>query len=386
MVLDSKQAARNAADALILRESIQEFPGPVAVYDHDDNLIACNELYKWVHGAAFDTVRERSGNSPIRYEDLVRESAKSVVDADDLEAHIADRVKAQRDATGQPTDRFYPNRGWFRIIKVRTPSGAVVGFATNITELKEKTAELEQARAAADAANTAKSAFLANMSHELRTPLNAIIGLSEALISGVFGPIENEKHREYITDIQDSGNHLLALISDLLDLAKVEAGTLDLYDEEFAVADLISDCVNMMLPIAVKASIGLTTQMSGIPCSICADYRKLKQAVLNILANAIKYSPTGTDVQIVTKVDHDSILIRVQDQGIGIDLDDVGRVFEPFGRLAATQRDAPDGAGLGLPIAKRLVELHGGAISIDSARGKGTTVDIRLPKGRIRRS
>ena len=382
MNIDPKQAARNATDAQMLRESIQEFPGPVAVYDRDNNLVACNELYKWVHGDAFDAVRKRSGGAPIRYEDLVRESAKSVVSAADLEAHIADRVKAQRDATGNPTDRFYPNRGWFRITKVRTPSGAVVGFATDITELKEKTAELERARAAADAANTAKSAFLANMSHELRTPLNAVIGLSEALISGVFGPIENEKHREYITDIQDSGHHLLSLISDLLDLAKIEAGTLDLNLDEFPVADLISDCTNMMLPIADKASITLTAPPIAVPCRIRGDYRKLKQAVLNIVANAIKYSPADTDVHIVTDVDDDSVVIRVQDRGIGIDIADVGRVFEPFGRLSATLRNAPDGTGLGLPIAKRLVELHGGAISIDSTPGKGTTVNIRLPKDR----
>ena len=252
---DTRTDAHDARDARILRESIREFPGPVAVYDDQDRLIAHNELYRWVHGGAFERVKRKAGAERILYEDLVRESARDVVPPEEFEAHVADRIRAQREANSTPIDRYYPNRGWFRITKVRTPSGAVVGFATDVTELKEKTLALEQARAAAEAASIAKSAFLANMSHELRTPLNAIIGLSEALEMGVFGDLANEAHKGYITDIHNSGNHLLALISDLLDLAKVEAGKMELEPEDFGLTELIDECLTMISPIAGQNSV-----------------------------------------------------------------------------------------------------------------------------------
>jgi len=156
-------AEASLRDDRILRESIQEFPGPVAVYDERDRLIACNELYRWVHGDAFAKVEAQCKGREINYADLVRESARDIVPPDHLEAHIHDRLRAQREANGDAIDRYYPGRGWFRIVKLRTPSGAVAGFATDITELKETTIALEQARMAAETANIAKSAFLANM-------------------------------------------------------------------------------------------------------------------------------------------------------------------------------------------------------------------------------
>ena len=370
--------AQHLRDALILRESIQEFPGPVAVYDSEDRLIACNELYRWVHGTAFERVQRNAGENRIRYEDLVRESANDVVAPEEFEAHVADRLRAQREASSEPVDRYYPNRGWFRITKVRTPSGAVVGFATDVTELKEKTVALEQARAAAEAANIAKSAFLANMSHELRTPLNAIIGLSEALEMGVFGEL-TEKHRTYIHDIHNSGNHLLALISDLLDLAKVEAGKMELECEPFDLNALIGECLTMMSPIAEQNRVALDSKLPSEDLMINADRRKVKQALLNILSNAVKYSNVGGSVLLYLARTQHHLQIKVRDDGIGIDMDQLDYVFEPFGRVQSSFTAMPDGAGLGLPIARRLMELHGGDIAIESNRGDGTTVNLQLP-------
>lgn len=371
-------AAQHLRDAQILRESIQEFPGPVAVYDDLDRLIACNELYRWVQGAAFQRVVEKTGSQRFFYEDLVRESAKDAVPSEKLEAYVADRLRAQRDADGKPTDRYYPDRGWFRIFKVRTPSGAVVGFATDITELKEKTVALEEARAAAEAASIAKSAFLANMSHELRTPLNAIIGLSEALELGVFGSME-DRHRDYIRDIHTSGNHLLALISDLLDLAKVEAGKMELEPEEVDLNGLIGECLTMMSPIASQNRITIENSLPGRELLVRADRRKLKQALLNILSNAVKYSNPGGSVFLSLLRTTERLAIKVRDEGIGIDMEQLDYVFEPFGRLQSSFTAMPDGAGLGLPIARRLMELHGGDITIESNPGKGTAVTLILP-------
>ncbi|RVU36133.1 PAS domain-containing sensor histidine kinase [Hwanghaeella grinnelliae] len=405
---ENHDATHHVRDALILRESIQEFPGPVAVYDSEDRLIACNELYRWVHGTAFERVQRQAGANRIRYEDLVRESAVDVVPLEEFEAHVADRLRAQREANTKPIDRYYPNRGWFRITKVRTPSGAVVGFATDVTELKEKTVALEEARAAAEAANIAKSAFLANMSHELRTPLNAIIGLSEALGHGVFGDLD-EKHKNYIQDIRNSGNHLLALISDLLDLAKVEAGKMEMDWEAFDLNGLISECMAMMSPIAGQKSVMLESDlppggllipdqlgttadlgtnaalvtnsdvMTTADLMVNADRRKIKQALLNILSNAVKYSDVGGSVRISIARTEQQLEIKIRDNGIGIDKEQLDFVFEPFGRVQSTFTAMPDGAGLGLPIARRLMELHGGDIAIESNPGDGTTVTLQLP-------
>ena len=364
--------------ANILNEAIQEFPGPVAVYDENDNLISYNPLYKWVHGQAFEAVLQRADDKPINYADLVRESAKDVVPAEMLEDHVTDRLRAQKDASGKAIDRFYPNRGRFRIVKVRTPSGAIAGFATDITELKDKSLALERARADAEAANVAKSAFLANMSHELRTPLNAIIGLSEAVGTGILGSC-NEKDREYLKDIYNAGHHLLALINDLLDLSKVEAGAMELDHQTFHLQTLLQECIHMIKPIADRASVKIETDISATSINLNGDPRKIKQVILNILTNAVKFSHRGHVVQMRASVDPKQIAIEIEDYGIGIEEENLELAFQPFGHLNHNLAVPAKGAGLGLSIAKRLIELHEGTIHLASRIGEGTTVTVMLP-------
>ncbi len=376
---DAPRQQKAVRDAALLRESIQEFPGPVAVYDEQDRLIACNALYRWVHGEAFDRVERAAAPAGLRYEDLVRESAKQVVPPEALEAHVADRLRAQREASGEPVDRYYPERGWFRIVKIRTPSGAVAGFATDVTELKELTLALEQARAAAEAANLAKSSFLANMSHELRTPLNAIIGMAEALDLGVLGALENPRHRQYVADIRGSGEHLLALLSDLLDLAKVEAGAMELEREVFELAALLRECEIMMTPLARRAPVRLAVTRPEPSPRLFADRRKIKQVLINILSNAVKYSRPGGLVELAARPEDGGLAIVVLDQGIGVDEAQIELAFRPFSRLAGETRNRAEGAGLGLPLARRFAELHGGTLRIAARRGAGTRVTLWLP-------
>ncbi|MEX0758011.1 MAG: HAMP domain-containing sensor histidine kinase, partial [Tistlia sp.] len=221
--------------------------------------------------------------------------------------------------------------------------------------------------------------FLANMSHELRTPLNAIIGLAEALEIGVFGTMENDQHRRYVADIRQSGHHLLALISDLLDLAKVEAGAMELEREAFALPALIEECLAMMRPIADARSICLRTEGPSETLRLIADRRKIKQVLINILSNAVKYSHAGGDVRVTALLAVDGLRIEVEDRGIGLDETGLDLVFQPFGRLHNRLGAMPEGAGLGLPIAQRFAELHGGEIGIASRLGKGTLVTLRLP-------
>ncbi|MEQ8346988.1 MAG: HAMP domain-containing sensor histidine kinase [Sneathiellaceae bacterium] len=374
-----EDAARDRRDATVLRESIQEFPGPVAVYDGGNRLIAFNAMYRWVHGSAFDTVERRAGDRPIRYEDLIRETAKSVVLPEDMEAHVADRLRAQQVADGKPVDRFYPGRGWFRIVKIRTRSGAVVGFATDVSELKETSLALEQARAAAEAANVAKSAFLANISHELRTPLNAVIGIAEALELGIFGPIADERHRQHIANIRQSGHHLLSLIADLLDLAKVEAGAMEVERTTFALAELFADCATMLQPIADRRPASLMFRPPPARLRLLADGRKIKQVMINIVNNAIKFSHPGGTVLVTVDCDGKGLRIHVDDDGIGLDQEKIEIAFQPFSRLDHTLSTPSEGTGLGLPIAQRFVELHGGTLEIAARQGRGTRVTVVLP-------
>jgi signal transduction histidine kinase len=251
--------------------------------------------------------------------------------------------------------------------------------------LRQHEAELRAARDAAIVADRAKSEFLANMSHELRTPLNAVIGFAELMRDEVFGKLGNDRYRGYAADIQSSAAHLLAIINDILDLAKIDAGSMELHESEVDLAALCAAALTIIGPRAVKA--GITVDASAVPvrAMIWADERLLKQAVINLLSNAVKFSPSGNAVQLAVTVDGAGpIEIRVADQGIGMRLEDIPRVVKPFIQIDGALQRRFDGTGLGLPLTKSIVEIHGGELVIDSAPGAGTTVAIHLPATRRR--
>ena len=271
--------------------------------------------------------------------------------------------------------------------KTHTSGSRLAEYGERMSELLiRRRAELEAraARIEAELAIKARSEFLANMNHELRTPLNAIIGLSEALELGVFGPIEDERHLRYLGDIRQSGHHLLALISDILDLAKVEAGALDINYEVFALSELIEECLHMMQTISERQGVALRLDGPVVPVQVSADRRKILQALINILSNAVKYSPGGGTVSLSALLDEDGLHLSVRDQGIGIEESQITRIFQPFGRLNQALSSAVEGAGLGLPIAQRFIDLHGGTIRVSSRVGAGTRVTIDLPLNLVR--
>ncbi|MDQ2104557.1 sensor histidine kinase [Azospirillum isscasi] len=244
-------------------------------------------------------------------------------------------------------------------------------------EAEKEHAEAEKEHA--EAANRAKSDFLANMSHELRTPLNAIIGFSEALLSGLFGP-SPPKHQEYIASIHASGQHLLSLVNDVLDMAKVEAGRLDLYPEPVPVAVLLGECLELMEALAEQKGV----RIEGAPVEpglmVVADNIRLRQAVLNLLSNAIKFTPAGGHVRVeAVPGEGGSVTLTVADSGIGMSPEDIQIALEPFRQVNSYMTKAQSGTGLGLPLAKRFVEAHGGRLELLSAAGEGTVVRIVLP-------
>jgi PAS domain S-box-containing protein len=276
--------------------------------------------------------------------------------------------------------------GWIRVEQqvLRDETGApvqIIGALFDITDDVRSEEELHQARAAAEAANAAKSEFLAKMSHELRTPLNSIIGFSEMLGDESFGPL-NEKQRRYVTNVLTSGRQLLQLINDILDLSKVEAGRMDLTPAEFDVADVLAETRALMGALADQKRLQVEIDVEeGLP-PVLLDQAKLKQIMYNLLSNAIKFTPEGGRIRITARRPPDTaagIEIAVADTGIGIKPEDQQRIFRDFEQLESAYVREQQGTGLGLALTKKLVELHGGRIWVESEFGRGTTFRFVLP-------
>jgi signal transduction histidine kinase len=260
----------------------------------------------------------------------------------------------------------------------------------HIAELEATKAELELslhdravALTKADQANRAKSAFLAAMSHELRTPLNAIIGFSEIMNVQAFGPIGDTHYKEYAHDIHRSGKHLLALINDILDLSRLDAGKEELREEPVQIAGLVEDCLRMIEKQAGDGGLHLTVAVAANLPRVLADERRLKQVMINLLSNAVKFTTEGGEVIVRAEHGADGIRIAVEDTGIGIAPDDMARAFENFGQIDSTIARHHQGAGLGLPLARQLVELHGGTLTLESVVSVGTIATVFLPAARV---
>jgi signal transduction histidine kinase len=248
-----------------------------------------------------------------------------------------------------------------------------------LDELRKNQVALIAAKDAAEAANRAKSDFLANMSHELRTPLNAIIGFSTMMKEGMLGPI-NQKYAEYAGMVCDSGTHLLAIINDILDLAKAEAGMLELREEDVDIARVIALSSTIVREMAEKSGVSYDIALADVMPRVRADSAKLKQILINLLGNAVKFTPSGGNVSLSCHPSMDGGLVfEISDTGIGIPVDKMEVALAPFGQVDSRLARKFEGTGLGLPLTKRLVEMHGGMLTISSELGKGTTVTVHLP-------
>jgi two-component system cell cycle sensor histidine kinase PleC len=245
------------------------------------------------------------------------------------------------------------------------------------TDLTRLTAELRLKKHAAEAANAAKSSFLAHMSHELRSPLNAVLGFAEVVRDMHFGQDEIDRYRQYGGFIHQAGTHLLALIDDILDLAKVEAGKLDLQSTAFVLADLLDECARMMRSLAERRDVIFQVTLPPPTLLLTADRRRVKQMVVNLLSNAMKFTAGGGKVVLdVQKLADGDVAISITDTGIGMDADQVLVALEPFGRVQGAAGGDPTGTGLGLPIVRNLIEAHGGKLLLHSEPGKGTVARL----------
>ncbi len=264
-----------------------------------------------------------------------------------------------------------------------------------LTEMALVAAKQEAERAAdaariaflnAESANRAKTEFLANMSHELRTPLNAIIGFSEVIQNEIMGKAHNNpRYVDYARDIRQAGTHLLGVINDILDIAKIEAGQLDLREDVFQTGEALEVCVKMLADQASESGLQLLREGPDRLPSLWADEKKFMQIVINLLSNAIKFTPEGGKVTLTAEIEGDgSLKLTVSDTGIGIAADDLERAMAPFSQVDSAYCRTHEGTGLGLPISRALAELHGGTLVMESEPDVGTTVIVRFPSERLR--
>ena len=293
----------------------------------------------------------------------------------DLEVKIADRDGKLRYVLLSGLPVYCPETGSFLGFR---------GTAQDVSELKWREEALLKAKEEAELANRTKSEFLASMSHELRTPLNAIIGFSDIMGNQMLGPLGNEQYEGYTKDISDSARHLLALINDILDAAKIEAGQMPLAEEIVNPHALVESVRRLVAPRAQRANLSLKIRISDSIPALCADQTKLKQILINLISNALKFTPEGGHIELVAEAAPSGEFVFIlSDTGIGIAAEDIPRAMAPFGQVDSRLSRKFDGTGLGLPLAKTLTELHGGEFLLVSEIDVGTTVTVRLPATRI---
>jgi two-component system cell cycle sensor histidine kinase PleC len=379
-----------AAD-MRLRDAIETIPEAFVLWDADNRLVLCNSNFQDLHRLPDEAITVGAS-----YESVVAAGRKPVV-----RNKIINTIPGARTFEAQLEDGR-----WLHISEKRTKDGGYVSVGTDITALKtheeklidsekrlmatiadlrasqQRSAELTEKYAEektrAEEANQAKSKFLANMSHELRTPLNAIIGFSEIMESGMFGPLGAEKYHEYCGDIRGSGQYLLEVINDILDMSKIEAGRLRLDFDDVRLDTLLNDAMRVVAARAEDKALQVKARISP-HLRLRADRRALKQVVLNLLSNAIKFTPNGGRIVVRGRVTNQCIVLSIADTGIGIARDALARLGRPFEQVESQLTKIHQGSGLGLAISKSLVELHGGRMRIRSTLGKGTVVMVRLP-------
>ncbi len=386
-------AERTVTADMRLRDAIESISESFVLWDSQNRLVLCNSKFQTLHelpdetvgaGTPFETIAS-VGRHPVTRKPLNSE---------------------EPDEGSRTFEAQLSNGRWLKIAERRTKDGGYVSVGTDITTMKrheerlmenekrlmalvadlrksqqtlELTAQkLAETAALAEEANRAKSEFLANMSHELRTPLNAIIGFSEIMESGMFGPLGSERYAEYCSDIKGSGTYLLDVINDILDMSKIEAGRMQLEVENVALDEIIGEAMRVTAVAAGEKSIAMAVE-AGPGLAIKGDRRALKQILLNLFSNAVKFTPEGGRIAVKARVNGAAAVIAIEDTGIGIAKDALARLGRPFEQVESQFTKVHKGSGLGLAIAKSLVELHGGAMRIRSIEGLGTSVIVRLP-------
>jgi two-component system cell cycle sensor histidine kinase PleC len=383
------QAAENR-----LRDAIESVSEAFVLWDRQGRLLMCNRNYRNVFnlepkllkpGAPRNEVN-RFAALAIKHDQPAPDGAKGVREAelnDGRWIQISERRTAEGGLVMTAADiTAIKNQEEARRLNEEQLQHAVAGLERSQEQLAELARKYEMEKVKAEGANKAKSEFLANMSHELRTPLNAINGFSEIMMNEMFGKLGDARYKGYSLDIHNSGQHLLALINDILDMSKIEAGKMNLKFEPLSLEDVTEDAVRLVRNRAEAAGLTLTIDFPPLP-EVEADYRAVKQVLLNLLSNAIKFTPRAGRVTVGAEVRRDPlgerVRVSVTDTGIGIAAEDLARLARPFEQVESQHAKTTQGTGLGLALTKSLVEMHDGALEMTSTPGEGTTVSFILP-------
>ncbi len=366
-----------------LANALDAFPQAVVLYDQDDQIIFVNKYYR-------KNFALYSDEDPIgfTFEEAIRHRVihGHVEEAAGQEEEwIRARVEQhQQHLSPLRMRRGGKNKIWLDHFDIASPDGGSLIFLVDVTQQHNLQLDLEAAKVRADVANESKSQFLATMSHELRTPLNAIIGFSDMIHQQMFGPIGHERYNKYVEGINQSGKDLLALIDDILDLSRIEAGRLELHESEFDPDQVVEECVRLIRGEAGENRVAIDISGSDIKLLLNADRRQLKQILLNLLSNAIKYTVPDSRIRVQTEQCEQGILrFSVSDCGNGITSAEIERITGTFNRLNDAFTTGGGGTGLGLTIAKRLIEAHGGELLIESTLDVGTTATVSFPSHRV---
>jgi signal transduction histidine kinase len=365
------------ANARFLR-AIEARADGISFWDADDRFVLCNAVYRKQSGAASAVLRPGTPYVEYLRESLRQGEIPHAVGRE--EAWLAERLARHRTWAG-PIE-VYRGGSWLLLHEEKSPDGGTLIGATDVTPLKAREDELRRAKSQAEVASEAKTAFLAVMSHELRTPLNAVIGFAELLHSQIFGPL-NERQNGYVDDIQVAGRHLLAVINDILDMSKIESGRYEPDETEFDLGPSIEASLSLVRGRADESQVALRA-LPAPSCRVWADQRAVKQVLVNLLSNAIKFTRPGGLVTVGVRREAGDLLLDVTDTGIGIPKAALELVFEPFQQADTQVTRRYGGTGLGLAISRRLVERHGGMLTLKSEVDVGTVVTVRFPASRVR--
>jgi PAS domain S-box-containing protein len=381
LVTERKLALRKVAESENrLRQAVESLREGFTLYDADDRLVIANERAIRINPAMRE-VLAKGGT----YEDVLRANVARGHIPDAIgreEEFIKWRVARHKNPEGDEIVRRFADGRYYVINETKTPEGAITLTFFDITDLKLAEQQLRDAKEQAELANRAKTEFLANMSHELRTPLNSVIGFSDALLAGIHGEFANPSAREYIGDIKRSGEHLLQLISDILDVSKVEAGIVHVTPEEIDIVHEVGVCLSMVAERAARGGVVLETALPDNLPQASADPRHFKQILLNLLSNAVKFTRARGRVSVSAAYEDGlGMVVSVTDTGIGIAAEDLDQVFEPFVQLGQASHRSSEGTGLGLSLARALARLNGGDLTIESEQGRGTTARFWCPVG-----
>ncbi|HEY9080973.1 PAS domain S-box protein [Magnetovibrio sp.] len=359
----------------MLSEIIEQNPSMVFVTDLDGTIQYVNTMFKKMTGFSSEEV---IGQNPR----LLQSGLTTRETYQDLWATILAGKKWQGEIQNKRKDGtvFWANLTISPVALYSETINHFVAVHEDISERKLAEEKLTAAKEQAEIASRAKSEILANTSHELRTPLNAIIGFSSSIQNETFGPLDNPAYLDYVNIIKESGEHLLALINDILDVASLEASQVSLYTTTFRLADVLQSSLRLVAPRAEQVGITITCDCIDQDTFIIADERRIKQVFLNLLSNAVKFTTSGGSVSIsFEKKDDGGLAIVVSDTGIGMDEADITKAMMQFGQVESDHTRKYHGTGLGLPLTQGLVELHGGSLEIISQKGAGTTVKVHLP-------